>query len=232
VGDTPAAAAVAPRVIGASASSPTYLGVPAADTRTLTTRVADLIRGAIVSGALPAGQALRQEELAARFGISRIPLREALRQLEVEGLILSAPYRGAVVAPLSAAEIREITALRLNLERVALELAVPRLTDTVLDALAGSADELGRNPDFARQVQLHEDFFLRLYGAAEAPLLLSVVRLVLGRGLRYLPPQAGDGDGGLAPLVAALRDRNASAAWALLAARLEADRDDALRRLS
>src|SRR5512139_2694750 len=107
------------------------LGGPA-DTRTLAQRVADRIRDAIVRGALPGALPLRQAELAAQFGVSPIPLREALRQLEAEGFVTLHPYRGAVVSTTSVAEAREITELRTMLDTRALRLAFPKLTPATL----------------------------------------------------------------------------------------------------
>src|SRR5690349_25097652 len=75
--------------------------------RTTPAVVADVLREAILDGTLQGGQPLRQEELASKFGLSRGPIREALRQLEGEGLIVFYPYRGAVVSPLSLAEVQE-----------------------------------------------------------------------------------------------------------------------------
>ena len=72
--------------------------------KTTPTLVAEALRKGILKGMIKAGQVLRQEDLAERFGVSRIPIREAFRQLEAEGLIKIYPHRGAVVSSLSAWE--------------------------------------------------------------------------------------------------------------------------------
>lgn len=84
--------------------------------------VRDSLREAIYSGKLQPGEQLRQEELAERYGISRIPVREALRQLEAEGLVTRQPNRGAVVAALSVQEVIEMLDIRIGLECRALML--------------------------------------------------------------------------------------------------------------
>src|ERR1700739_2717322 len=90
---------------------------------------ADAIRLAILRGQLAPGQVLKQEELAKQFGLSRAPVREALRQLEAEGLVISYPHRGTVVAELSPEEIEEVFFIRITLETTVLQLAVPRMTE-------------------------------------------------------------------------------------------------------
>src|SRR5437868_10445798 len=84
--------------------------------RTTPGMVADVLRDAIRSGDLKGGQPLRQDELAAQFGLSRIPVREALRRLEGEGLVTVNPHRGAVVSILSNEELHEICEIRVALE--------------------------------------------------------------------------------------------------------------------
>src|ERR1700694_1369842 len=102
--------------------------------------VADAVRIAILRGQLAPGQVLRQGELANQFGLSRVPVREALRQLETEGLVVSQPHRGAVVVDLSPEDIEEVFLIRITLETTALRLSVSKMTDldfhkaeTVLD---------------------------------------------------------------------------------------------------
>ena len=90
--------------------------------------IAESLREEILRGALAPGQALRQEELADRFGVSRLPVRDALLRLEAQGLVHVFPNRGAFVISLSADEVTEIYEMRLLLEGDILERAVPRMT--------------------------------------------------------------------------------------------------------
>lgn len=89
--------------------------------------VADLLRQEIVQGRLQPGVALRQDELAARYGKSRIPVREALRALQAEGLVSYSVNRGAVVAEVSPEEVLEMLEVRIALETHALKLAIPKM---------------------------------------------------------------------------------------------------------
>ena len=86
------------------------------------------LREAILSGALPPGSRLRQERLAEQFGTSRIPVREALRALEHEGIVSSVPYRGFTVTELDADDIEEVYEMRILLES-SRSVAVPLMTD-------------------------------------------------------------------------------------------------------
>lgn len=84
--------------------------------------VEESLRRAILDGTIPPGQKLNQHELAAAYGVSRVPVREALRILEAEGLVIFHPHRGAVVAGLSAEEVEELYAMRVGLEALAARL--------------------------------------------------------------------------------------------------------------
>src|SRR5436190_6040404 len=99
------------------------------------------LRQLIVDGTLAPGTRIFENELADQLGISRTPLREALRQLETEGLIALSARRGAVVAGLSATEMHEEFLIRATLEGLAIRLAAPRLTAEHFDQLER---ELGR----------------------------------------------------------------------------------------
>ncbi len=87
--------------------------------------VAHELRKLVLSGVLKPGQRLIEERLTEQFGVSRPPLREAMRLLQQEGLIVRLPRRGSLVTPLTAADVREIYSLRNGLERLAIELGVP-----------------------------------------------------------------------------------------------------------
>src|SRR5213078_931718 len=88
--------------------------------------IAEGLRAAILSGALAAGTQIRQEHVAAEYGISHIPVREALRRLEAEGLVTIHANRGAFVSRLDAVDARDIGDMRAALETLAARLSVPR----------------------------------------------------------------------------------------------------------
>lgn len=96
---------------------------------TLQHHVTNKLRQAILQGAFQKGERLIQEEWAKKLGVSRMPIREALRRLEMEGLIKIEPRRGAIVIPLTVNDITEIYSLRIFLEGLAVEKALPYLTE-------------------------------------------------------------------------------------------------------
>lgn len=99
-------------------------------------RVVEALRDAIVQGRLKSGERIRERELVQSLGISRSPLREAIRVLEAEGLVSTAPHRGAWVSELNAADFRETTEVRIMLETYAARLACKALDDAAFDAMA------------------------------------------------------------------------------------------------
>ena len=114
------------------------------DGRLLSARIADEIRSAVLSGEMRPGMRIRQELLAAKFGASRIPVREALKQLENEGLVVLAPNRGAWIADVNSAESIEVYRIREVVEPLAIFESVPYLTDADISALDAMINELER----------------------------------------------------------------------------------------
>ncbi len=98
------------------------------------------IRAGILSGAYASGQHLTGETLAAAIGVSRTPVREALRRLDAEGLVRVVPNQGAYVTGFTASDIAQMFALRGVLESYACELATPRLTEAQIDRIADLAE--------------------------------------------------------------------------------------------
>jgi DNA-binding GntR family transcriptional regulator len=139
----------------------------------------DAIRARILRGVYPEGEPLRQDSLADELGVSRIPVREALRQLEAEGLVTVTPHRGAIVTTLSAAEVEEVFALRAEVESALLRAAIPRLGP---DGLALAAELLERHEraladgDAVGGGSLSWEFRAALYAAADRPVTMSIVQ--------------------------------------------------------
>ncbi len=114
--------------------------------------IAGTLRREILLGALAPGQPLRQEELAERFGVSRLPVRDALLRLEAQGLVDVYPNRGAFVVSLSADEVREVYEMRVLLEGDLIERAVPRMTADDwrrIDAAHAEATRTAGTPEWA-----------------------------------------------------------------------------------
>jgi DNA-binding GntR family transcriptional regulator len=106
--------------------------------------IALVVEEAIVSGELPPGTVLRQEQLSERFSVSRTPVREALRRLAALGLVSFVPNRGVRVRTLSREELREAFMVRAELESLATELAAPRMTEEDLAELEEAEAEFSR----------------------------------------------------------------------------------------
>ena len=98
------------------------------------------VRAAIVENRYPPGQRLVEQRIAEELGLSRTPVREALRRLESEGLVVSERNRGAMVRPLSATEVVDLYGLRIRLESYAVEVATDRATEVELGQLVAAAD--------------------------------------------------------------------------------------------
>jgi DNA-binding GntR family transcriptional regulator len=154
--------------------------------QTAADHVAKILREAIAEGALAGGTALRQDELAARFGFSRMPVRDALRQLEAEGIVTIHPTRGAFVAKMDVAEIREIYAVRALLEVEALRLSLPNLGDATLDEAAAILDRTDAEPDVGRWGTLNRLFHLALYSACGNARLIGLIEAQHGAADRYV----------------------------------------------
>ncbi len=146
----------------------------------------DALRGAILRGELLAGHSIRQDELAAQLGISRIPLREALRQLQAEGFVTSSPHRGVVVAALSVEELREICELRTQLECHLLALAVPEHDARSLAAVDAILLATREGDTGERWTDLNLQFHRALYAPARRPMILAEVERYHAHTERYL----------------------------------------------
>jgi DNA-binding GntR family transcriptional regulator len=154
--------------------------------QTVADQIADTLREAIAGGTLKPETALRQDDLAARFGFSRMPIRDALRQLEAEGLVSIHPTRGAFVARMDGQEIREIYAVRELLETEALRLSCRALGLKALDEAASVLDQIDRETDVGRWGGLNRAFHLALYGACGNARLLSLIEAQHNAADRYV----------------------------------------------
>lgn len=138
-------------------------------------RVAAELRGAIVAGTHPAGTPIRQEELANTYNVSRMPVREALQQLEREGLVVIYPGRGAFVNRPTPDDIREIYDIRLLLERDALQRALPNMTRGSLGHAEDLLEQMAQVEDEMEFGRLDGEFHATLYRPSGREKLLSLI---------------------------------------------------------
>jgi DNA-binding GntR family transcriptional regulator len=130
-------------------------------------RIADSLRAAILDGSYRPGERIRQEDVAARSGASRIPVREALRMLAAEGLVTLVANAGAWVTRLTMAECAEIYQIRERLEPLLLRTSMPLLPDAAIDRLAELAETMERQgPDVAAFMRADREFHLSSYAGA------------------------------------------------------------------
>jgi DNA-binding GntR family transcriptional regulator len=148
--------------------------------------IADTLRVEILRGKLQGGQPLRQDEIAAQFGVSKIPVREALVQLKAEGLVNFYPNRGAFVSELSAAEADEIYVMRIALEKAVLARAIPHLTVSHFKRAAEILTAIDREENIAKWGELNWEFHATLYSTAELPRVMETLRTLHTNIARYL----------------------------------------------
>lgn len=148
--------------------------------------IEETLRNAILDGRLPCGLALRQQELATLFGVSRMPVREALRQLEAQELLSVVHHKGAVVAPLIVDNSIEAYDLRILLETEALRLSVPLLDDNDFKQIERYIDLLETEADYTQVGRLNRLFHMALYGKAPNHKLLKLIEQGLVEEERFL----------------------------------------------
>lgn len=118
------------------------------------------LRKEILAGSLQGGKPLRQEEIAEQHGVSKIPVREALRRLEMEKLVEFLPRRGAVVKLITDSEVLEMLDIRIALECRALELAIPNIAESDFKLVQEVQDEYESSPDKERWSELNRRFHI------------------------------------------------------------------------
>lgn len=145
------------------------------------------VREAITSGRLAPGQKLNLDDLAREFKVSRMPVRDALKVLESEGLVRIYPYRGIEVSRLTSAELEELFVLREILEEAALARAVPRLTEENLEAMAELLKEMDGLEDVEdRWFAANSSFHALINEASGWPRLLEMISVLRANAERYV----------------------------------------------
>ncbi|WP_207461342.1 GntR family transcriptional regulator [Azospirillum sp. SYSU D00513] len=153
---------------------------------TIAGRISRELADRIILGAIEPGARLRQDHVAKEFGTSHVPVREAFRRLEAQGLAVSEPRRGVRVAAFDLREVREVAEMRAALEVLALRHAAPHLTAAILDA----AEEATRAGDTARDVRSWEEanraFHRLILAPCAMPRLLASIDDLHAASARFL----------------------------------------------
>jgi len=135
----------------------------------------DALRDEIISGNLKAGESIRQEYIAKIFNVSRIPVREALKRLEAQGLVKNERYKGAIVSPLSEEEFKEIYEIRLLLEPLVIKEAAQHITPETLKIAQSYCDEFSAEPNSNKWGELNRKFHEALYRDSNKPFHLKII---------------------------------------------------------
>jgi len=180
-----------------------------------TDMVSAMLREMILSGELKGSQALRQRDIALQFDVSQTPVREALRRLESEGLVINDPHRGATVAESHAGGLEENYQIRAALESLGARLAARSITERQLAHLSELNDKMRAVGEADEAyAPLNREFHFCIYECADSPLLLSLMRLLwqsMPGGPRVLRSH-GESTRQHDALLTALHDRDGGAA--------------------
>ncbi len=147
------------------------------------------LRDEIISGHMKAGDSIRQEYIAKVFNVSRIPVREALKRLEAQGLVKNERYKGAVVSSLSDEEIEEIFTLRANLEPLIIKRSVENIRPETLKQARRYCEEFSDEKDAGKWGEWNRLFHETLYQDANYPFHLKTVREAIDRVDSYIRAQ-------------------------------------------
>jgi DNA-binding GntR family transcriptional regulator len=156
--------------------------------QTIASMTVAALRERILRGDYPEGEPLRQDALAEELGVSRIPVREALRQLEAEGLVTFSPHRGAVVSSLSLDEIHELFELRADIESDLIRRAIPAMTVEQIDRAVDVLDEFEialATGEVTRWGPLNWHFHAALYAPANRNFTMGVLQKLHQHSDRY-----------------------------------------------
>jgi len=153
---------------------------------TIASRISRVLAERIVAGTIAAGARLRQDHIAEEFGTSHVPVREAFRRLESQGLVVSEPRRGVRVAGFSLDEVKEVAEMRAALEVLALRHAAPHLTRAILDAAEAATCAGDRATDVQAWDEANRSFHRLILTPCGMPRLLKTIDDLQMVGARLL----------------------------------------------
>jgi Transcriptional regulators len=198
-------------------------------------RVARELRAQLTTGGIAPGTRLSQTELAARFGVSRVPLREALQQLAGQGLVRLESGGAVVATPLSVAELQEVYEIREAVEPLLARLAVPNAGRAEILRMRATLERMGEAAQPREWMRLNREFHRTLYACVDRPRLRQIVDLHAALADRYVYVQI-DGVGETAEfdrqhrrILSAVADGDAALAAKLTKEHLESSHEFVLR---
>jgi len=152
---------------------------------TIAARVSQELRRRIVSGEYPVGMKLQQELIARELGVSRSPVREALNQLEGEGLVTIISQKGATVSSIGTDEVYELFEIRLLLEPYLIKLSIPNMLSRDFDMAQEVITEMN-DVDPSKWAEANWRFHSILYGPANRPTMMKTLERIHETFERYL----------------------------------------------
>ena len=150
--------------------------------------VFNTLRQAILRGELKPGERLMEIQLANKLGVSRTPIREAIRKLELEGLVLMIPRKGAEVAEITEKSLRDVLEVRRALEELAVELVCEKITDEQIQDLKDAAEEFKeslKDGDITRIAEADVKFHDVIYMATDNQKLIQLLNNLREQMYRY-----------------------------------------------
>lgn len=159
--------------------------------------VFNTLRQAILKGELEPGERLMEIQLAERLGVSRTPIREAIRKLELEGLVLMIPRKGAEVARISEKSLRDVLEIRRSLEELAIELACQRMTEEEIDELDKTQTSFRRavaSQDVMLMAETDEAYHDIIYRGTNNNRLVQIINNLREQMYRYRLEYIKDAD--------------------------------------
>jgi DNA-binding GntR family transcriptional regulator len=153
---------------------------------TIAVRISKSLAEQIISGALEPGARLRQDHIAAEFGTSHVPVREAFRLLEARGLAISEPRRGFRVAAFDLADVKEVAEMRAALEVLALRQAAAHLTPAILELAEQATREGDKSRDVRSWEEANRSFHRTILAPCGMPRLLAAIDDLHAASARFL----------------------------------------------
>lgn len=158
----------------------------AAKRDTIAVRIGKVLADRIISGAIEPGTRLRQDRIAEEFGTSHVPVREAFRRLESQGLAINEPRRGVRVAAFDLREVKEVAEMRASLEVLALRHAAPHLTAAILDEAEGATQDCDAAHDVRTWEEANRRFHRLILAPCDMPRLMAAIDDLHTASARFL----------------------------------------------
>lgn len=149
-------------------------------------QIAEALQDEILQGVLQPAQKLNQSAIAKQFGVSKIPVREALHRLEADGLVTFQPNGSATVAVISASEMQQIFLMRIGMEQLLLQHAVPNLTEVDLVKAENALRLIDHETDAYQWMKLNWEFHASLYTPANMPYVMHSLQKLYINAVRYI----------------------------------------------